>query len=341
VEVARAAQGESTTGLDTALDAVQQCAILTRQLLAFGRQQPIDTRTLDVAELLMQLRPLLERAVGPRIAVVVEGARGTAFVRADAGHLESLLVNLSVNARDAMPEGGTLSLGVELVDIGHERSADGLSPGRYARIRVSDTGTGISADVLPRIFDPYFSTKPMSRGNGLGLASVYGTVRQHGGNISVDTGDSGSTFWVLLPGTESVPQSDSKPTTQDTPKGLSVLVVDDLASVRELAAWYLRSQGLHVLTAAGGAEALEICQRHPVDVVVTDVQMPRMSGADLARELRALSAPPAIVFMTGFADRRDTVELTGVVVQKPFSGDDLRRAIQNATADSPRPDPAR
>ncbi len=335
--VARESAAAAAPALEAASLAVQQCMHLTRQLLAFGMQQAVDARPLELSKMLMEMRPLLERLVGPTVSVTVRAAERSFFVRADAGQLESAVVNLSINARDAQPNGGSLEIDVDTIDLDADRGSEGLLPGPYVRVRVSDAGTGIAPELLPRVFEPYFTTKPLGEGSGLGLASVYGTVRQHRGHIDVESGRQGTVFTILLPAAEPAITEAPCVEVDALARDIRVLVVDDVASVRELAAWYLRAEGLRPAVAADGEAALAHLTRERVDVVITDVLMPGMTGSELARRLDALSPPPAIVFMTGYADPRDLEKLRGVVVSKPFDARSLRRAIAEALRSTPGP----
>jgi two-component system, cell cycle sensor histidine kinase and response regulator CckA len=327
LEIARAA-GAPDGPMDAAAVAVRQCAQLTRQLLAFSRRQPSEARALDVGALLAGALPALRAALGPQVVVTIEPPSAPAIVRADPGQLESVVTNLAMNARDAMPNGGTLTLSVAVVQASAEGASDGVAPGRMVRLSVRDTGTGIAPDVLPRIFEPYFTTKAPGHGSGLGLASAYGTVRQHGGFIAVDSSTQGTTFHVHLPVSEATDVRAAPPCASENLDTLTVLVVDDVASVRELAALFLRAQGMRALTAESGAHALALVDIERVDVVLTDVIMPGLTGLELATALQARPGSPDVIFMTGYADQHELDRIPSPVVHKPFNADSLRAALQ-------------
>ncbi|MEW5854661.1 MAG: response regulator [Myxococcota bacterium] len=336
VELEGAAQQEM---LAQAAHATEQCALLTQRLLAFARRQPASARVTDLVALARDTARLLQRVVGPHIEVVLEVEGGGHHVRADPGHLESAVVNLAVNARDAMPQGGRLTLRVH----GHDVAEGGPVPaGGYVALAVRDTGAGIPPELLPRIFDPYFTTKGPGEGTGLGLASVYGTVRQNEGHVLVDSVvGAGTTFTILLPRVAAEPVSRDLPALPapcaERVAG-TVLVAEDVDAVRSLTARILRQAGYVVREAADGATALRLLDQGPgaVDVLLTDVLMPGMDGVALAREVRARAPGLPVVFMTGYADQRLPADPGGrgkaVTLHKPFSPAELLAAVGSALA---------
>jgi two-component system cell cycle sensor histidine kinase/response regulator CckA len=278
------------------------------------------------------------RLAGSAVELHTELPGEGVYIHADPGQLESLLMNLTVNARDAMPEGGKLSVGVTAVDLqaGDKRLGEAATPGRYAVLRVEDTGTGIAPEHLQRIFEPYFTTKAMGRGTGLGLASVYGVVREHDGFVHVDSEvGRGTVFEVYLPmGQERATRASLPPRPARAParKGV-VLVVDDMEPLRAMVADVLRDAGLVVLAAGDGLEALEaLGGKDPIDLVVTDLLMPRMSGVELAQALRERAPRLGIVFMSGYADRDllsqvEAVAPSAPVLHKPFTAIELEQVV--------------
>jgi CheY-like chemotaxis protein len=291
--------------------ALDPCEALARELLAIARGRPSQSRIDEVRARVRQVLPVLRRALGPRIEVDLKAGDTAAWVHIDPAHLESVLLNLAVNARDAMPDGGRLALEVA-VEGPEER-------GRVV-VRVADTGTGIAPEHLPRVFDPYFTTKAGAGGTGLGLASVLGTIRQHGGDVLVSsTLGAGTVFTIRLPRRAS-------PT---------VLVVDDIAEVRSVVVRTLARSGVRTIEAANGEEALAILDDVAVDLVVTDYVMPRMDGKALLAALDARGGPP-VLLVTGYAPDPSIGPPGGVVVlRKPFRPTELLDAVWRALARVP------
>ncbi len=258
---------------------------------------------------------------------------------ADQGHLEQVIVNLAVNARDAMPDGGRLTIETSDVEVG-DRSLGGLSgppPGRYVRLTVSDTGVGIDPAIQARIFEPFFTTKPAAQGTGLGLSTVYGIVRQHGGDIAVQSASGrGTTFTIHLPRAAVTASPAISPDTAAAPPRPSetVLVVEDEADVRAVAVEILRAGGYTVLEATDGQQALQMAarQRAPLHLLLTDVVMPTVNGWELAQRLTAMRPGIKTLFMTGYSEialARDG-RPSGIVLQKPFTPDSLQRKVREA-----------
>jgi PAS domain S-box-containing protein len=324
-------------------DAAAKAAQLTRQLLAFGRRQPSHPVPLDVGETVAGMEKMLRRLIGEDVELVVARQPGLVPILADPGRIEQVVLNLVVNARDAMPAGGRIS--VEATGTVH-RAGDGLDlpPGPYVRLAVSDTGTGMTGEVRSHLFEPFFTTKPEGKGTGLGLATVYGIVKQAGGEIRVESEPGrGSRFEVLLPAAPdevvlAVETSTARIETGDE----TVLLVEDEARVRAAEAQLLRRAGYTVIEAADGETALGVAgQGARIDVLVTDLVMPRLGGVALAAKLRKLRGPLPVVFVSGYggevpagADLRDA---SAAVLQKPFSAAALTRAIRERLAAVRRP----
>jgi two-component system cell cycle sensor histidine kinase/response regulator CckA len=327
--------------LDDAHHAAEQCALLTEKLLAFARKQPPAQGGLELSEVLLRAEPLLRRACGAGVTVTVELPRSPVHVRAEASQLESLLVNLALNARDAMPDGGRLDVAVQEVELASGSVAldPGGSPGRYARIRVSDSGSGIAPEHLLRIFEPYFSTKTSGQGTGLGLASAYGSVRQHGGSIRVESPPGqGTTFDVFLPSASGGNDANGPkaPGPEALLAGRHVLVVEDVDVVRRTVVAGLSRAGARVTAMTDGWHALEFLSGGiAVDAVLTDLIMPRMGGLELARELDRLYPTLPIVFMSGYADHEVVESIlrdrpNQPLLRKPFSIKELTDALAGA-----------
>ncbi len=312
----------------------QRAASLTSQLLAFSRRQVLQPKVLDLNQVVRNLEKMLRRLIGEDIELITRLDPAPQFVRADAGQIEQVIVNLAVNARDAMPRGGQLFVELAEVDggvAGGRRRAD-LPPGRCSRLTVRDTGCGIDSETLPRIFDPFFTTKPVGQGTGLGLSTVYGIVRQSGGQIEVESEPGkGSAFLLYLPRAEPEP-------TPQVPAGPpavihaseTVLLVEDDANVRNLLAATLRERGYRVIEAASGKEALYLVEEHqgPVHVMVTDVVMPHMGGVELADRISPMHPETRVLLMSGYADRLIECKGGQSFLQKPFTPETLLERVQ-------------
>ncbi|MCR6503059.1 response regulator [Shinella sp. CPCC 101442] len=321
--------------------AVKRAAALTQRLLAFSRRQTLDPKPSDINRVVSGMQDLISRSVGPEVSVETVGAGGlwTAFV--DVGQLENALLNLCINARDAMPGGGRLTIetGNRWLD---ERAASerGLSPGQYVSLCVSDTGTGMSTDVVARAFDPFFTTKPIGQGTGLGLSMVYGFAGQSDGaaRIYSELGK-GTMICIYLP-RHSV-QGDFEEATLDTspapasPGGNTILVVDDEPLVRMVAVEILEELGYFVLEAGDGPSALKVLSARPdIDLLVTDVGLPNgMNGRQLADAVRATRPELNVLFVTGYAENavlnHGHLERGMEVVTKPFTSDVLARRVKS------------
>jgi PAS domain S-box-containing protein len=340
---------EAEEGLDEIRRAAERGAALTRRLLAFSRRDTGRPETLDLRRVLMDLRRLLERALGKDIELEIDVIGELPPVVADVHQLEQVLLNLVVNARDAMPDGGQLTIKLRELSLDEEdaRLRADAKPGRYACVEVTDTGTGMDAEVAAQAFDPFFTTKPSGEGTGLGLAMVYGIATNAGGHVTLDSRPGeGTKIAVHLPAASR--RTDRvEPPGPPTPRpaaGQTILVVDDEDPVRTIAARILSRHGYEVVEAAGGEEALAVyrtLERTP-DLLLTDVAMPRMSGLELARRLPEERPPaPPVVFMSGYSGASvstpEALERAAGFLQKPFSSETLLHQVGEALAAGARP----
>lgn len=321
--------------------AVQRGAELTRRLLAFARRQLIEPRILDVNERVSDLERLLRRLLGDNVTLSVEMAADLWSVRADPTALEQILVNLAVNARDAMPDGGTLRVvgsNLAVAESGHESL--GIPRGEWVRLDLSDTGAGIEESVIGQIFEPFFTTKDRSGGTGLGLATVYGAMTQAGGHVRVRSAvGAGTTFSLFLPRVipPSAPKRPSTPVdAARAVPGEIVLLVEDEAGVRDVTAKILRKLGYDVLTAEDGerAVALVSARTEPIDLVVSDLMMPGINGVETVRQIQTLRPGLPAIFISGFSEEalrwRDGMPSAGRLLAKPFSVQELAAAVAEA-----------
>jgi PAS domain S-box-containing protein len=332
----------------------QRATELTRQLLTFGRRDVTRPTVLDLNAVIADIQQLLHRTLGDHIELHTQPAAGLWPVKADAGQLEQVIVNLAVNARDAMPDGGSLRIDTTNTNIDAPDN-DGLPPGRYVQLCVADTGTGMPPEVIERVFEPFYTTKPEGKGTGLGLATVYGIVTQAGGTIQITSVlGAGTTMAVLLPATDTpvtttpTPAAVS-PTEEHRHGGETVLLVEDQDALRDLTQRILHRHGYHVLTAADGAEAIKIAHEHhdTIHLLLTDVVMPRMLGKDVATQLATERPDLHILYMSGYAQptlaAQGTLEPDVLLLEKPFTEETLLDhiiAALNAQADvSGRPRP--
>ena len=319
----------------------QRAATLTQQLLAFSRKQVLEPKILDLNAIILDMEKMLRRLIGEDIALKFEVHRDIGKVKADRGQLEQVVMNLAVNARDAMPRGGELRIETtdgELTDKDVRRYRY-VVPGRYIILSVSDTGIGMDAETQGHIFEPFFTTKEKGKGTGLGLATVYGIIKQSGGYIWVDSEPGkGTTFRVFLPFAAGAVEEtgNEKPTAQRCEGVRTILVVEDEHSLRKLTRTMLDKGGYRVLEAADAAEAMKIAADSSlfIDLLLTDVIMPGMSGGDLANKLSPERPEMRILFMSGYTD--GAIEAKGnlkpglVVLRKPFARETLLRAVEAA-----------
>ena len=320
--------------VEEVMKAGERAASLTRQLLAFSRQQVLDTRILDLNTVVAGMDKMLRRLIGEDIELLTVMGADLGSVKADPGQIEQVIMNLAVNARDAMPEGGKMILETANVDLdeGYAGEHFPLEPGRYVLLAMTDTGCGMSAETQSHIFEPFFTTKAKGKGTGLGLATVYGIVKQSGGYIWVYSEPGrGATFKIHLPRVEDgVEEIGPVVRSKDQQRGSEViLVVEDESALRALIKEVLQSLGYRVLEAPNGSEALVLAEWHhePISLMLTDVVMPGMSGRELADRLVVLRPKTRVLFMSGYTD--DAVFHHGVVpsgvpfLQKPFTSDAL------------------
>jgi two-component system cell cycle sensor histidine kinase/response regulator CckA len=316
-------------------DAATRAQDLIRQLLAFSARQVLQPAVIDLNALVKNLGRMLRRLIGEDLALATELAPDLGSVRVDPGQVEQVLVNLAVNARDAMPDGGRLTIRTANVDVAESGE---LANGRYVLVEVSDTGIGMDAATLARAFEPFFTTKERGKGTGLGLASAYGIVRQSGGQITVSsTPGAGTTFRIHLPRVDTPVDAAraTSPVTAPAAGTETVLVAEDEQIIRVLIRKVLEQAGYTVLLAGGGAEALQVAERHarPIHLLVTDVVMPGMSGRELARRVVERWPATKVLYMSGYAD--DAVERHGVLdpgtafMQKPFTPSALARRVRD------------
>jgi two-component system cell cycle sensor histidine kinase/response regulator CckA len=326
------------------LKAADRAAALTNQLLAFSRRQIMRPCVLNVNILLAGTQKMLRRLIGEDIQLDLKPAREVGNIKADPVHIEQAIVNLAVNSRDAMPTGGRIvieSANVHL-DESYTRTHPGVQPGEFVMIAVSDTGHGMDADTRRRIFEPFFTTKEQGKGTGLGLATVYGMVKQSGGDIWVYSEiGKGSTFKLYFPKV-SEPISESAAGDSEQPRALgtdTILLVEDEKAVRELTLKMLRHMGYTVLAAAGGAEAIEVSRSYPgrIALLLTDVVMPNMSGRQLADVLKGTRPTMKVLYLSGYTE--NTVVHHGVLepgvefLPKPFSREVLGSKIREILAE--------
>jgi signal transduction histidine kinase/ActR/RegA family two-component response regulator len=339
--------------LDELLGATKRAVTLTRQLLTFGRKQVSTPRALDPNDVIQGVEQMVRRLIGEHIALVTDLDPNAGQVLADPGQLEQVLVNLVVNARDAMASGGLLTIETAAVRLTardlRRHTLDGPvaalvgSPGDHVVIRVTDNGTGMDEATQRRVFEPFFTTKPQGRGTGLGLATIYGIVAQAGGRLCLHSAPGrGTTVEVYLPRhaiADGEPSTPDSPAATDVPRGNeTVLVAEDEAAVRESVRRILERAGYTVVEARHGADALLLWRerREEVALVLTDLVMPEMRGPELAAAVRAVAPETRILFMSGYASdaARATVAPGDVLIEKPFDADTLVRAVRDALDES-------
>ncbi len=326
------------------VEVIQQTALraaaLTRQLLAFSRKQVLQPKALSLNSAVADSVAMFRRLIGEDIDLVVTPGARLDRVKADPTQLEQILINLAVNARDAMPRGGRLAIETANVELGDAfvRQHPGARPGPHVLLSVSDNGVGMSAEIQARAFEPFFTTKEQGKGTGLGLATVYGIVKQHDGCIELKGAPGeGTTVSIYLPLIE---EAQDAPATASTAAGMSggsetILLVEDEDEVRELAREILEMNGYTVIDAASGAEALRVCRQHedPIHLLLTDVVMPGMSGRELGRQLETLRPTTKVVYMSGYTDdalgHHGVLEPGIILLEKPFTPESLLRAVRS------------
>jgi PAS domain S-box-containing protein len=318
--------------------AADRAAGLTHQLLSFARREVRNLEILDINDIVREVETLLRRTIGEHVALVTRGAGDLKAVRADRGQIEQILLNLAVNARDAMPNGGAVTIATENFTVDDEFAAlhPVIDAGSYVRVRVSDTGAGMDRETLDRAFEPFFSTKPKDKGTGLGLATVYGIVSQTGGLVELHSEvGAGTTVTILLPSVAAAVTVPEPPRpVQGHRAGETILVVEDEELVLDVASRILTQHGSHVLVAQSGTEAFEVIDRHPetIDLLLTDVVMPGSTGKEVAEKVSVLRPEIRVLYMSGYPE--SVVASQGVVDQgirlmcKPFQADDLLEHVR-------------
>jgi PAS domain S-box-containing protein len=318
--------------ISSVLQSAERARLLVQRLLAFARRQHLETRAIDLEHLVRGMLDLIERSLGPRIEVRVEMAADLPAACVDPNQLEVALLNLAVNARDAMPEGGAISISAKTADVGS--GALGLAEGRYVRLSVSDDGIGMPPETLARAIEPFFTTKPIGKGTGLGLSMVHGLAAQSGGQLTLESKPGeGTTATLWLPAADMSQAVSPAPNheTELPARSLSVLLVDDDDLVRAGAAAMLEAIGHSVVQVASATRALEhIASGNDFDVLVTDQRMPCMTGIELIRRVRFLKLNLPAVLITGYADAIDPGASTLPVLAKPFRAAELARAVAEA-----------
>ena len=349
-EIAQAAQ-EGDPRWDAAardiaqvLRAGERATELTHQLLAFGRREVVRPQVLNLNAVIVEVEQLLRRTLGEHIQLTAVLADDLQPVLADPGQLEQVLVNLAVNARDAMPDGGVLRIGTTNVTITDQSAGPGLRPGPYAQLQVADNGTGMPTEVAERVFEPFFTTKPKGEGSGLGLATVYGIIAQAGGHAAIRSAPgAGAVFTALLPATDRTPAQPEPPppAAQLRHGGERILVVEDESALREVIRRILARNGYDVLTAPDGPEALKVADHtgKPIDLLLTDVIMPHMLGKELATAVQQARPGIRVLYMSGYAQpvlaSQGTLDPGVTLVEKPFSESDLLHRIRQVLDSRP------
>ena len=338
------------TDVEHIKSAADRAAALTRQLLAFSRKQTLQPKVMDINAAVTSLEKMVCRLIGEDVELATALADDLGRVRADPGQIDQVLMNLAVNSRDAMPEGGKLTVetaNVEL-DENYAKAHVGVAPGPHVMLAVTDTGCGMDEETRSHIFEPFFTTKEMGKGTGLGLSTVYGIVKQSGGNVWIySEPGKGTTFKVYLPRVEdAVEASERRKSTATFATGSeTILVVEDEEILRRLICRILRLSGYEVLEASNGGEALLTCEQHedPIHLMVTDVVMPQMGGRELAERVAALRPDMKVAYMSGYTD--DAIVRNGELspgmtfIQKPFTASVLARTVREAL-DSPEIPPS-
>ena len=317
----------------------EKASRLNRQLMAFSRQQVLQPKVLDLNAVVANIDTMLQRVIGEDIDLLTILSPGLASVKADPGQIEQVLMNLLVNARDAMPAGGRLTIETAdvVLDTDYARTHVAVNPGRYVMLAVSDNGCGMDAETQARIFEPFFTTKELGKGTGLGLSTVYGIVKQSGGNIGVYSEPGrGTTFRIYLPRIEEAAEAvEPGKAREQLPRGSeTILLVEDEAGVRTLAKTILQTHGYTVLDAAQGKDAFLLSGQHEglIHLMVTDMVMPEMSGREVAERLKPLRPNMKVLFMSGFTDKamvhHEELDQGMAFLQKPFTPQTLARKVR-------------
>ena len=329
--------------LDEIRIAGERAAALTRQLLTFSRHQLVRSDPVDLNEVVAGSNNMLRRLIGEDIELIVVAAPTLPLILADGGHLEQVIMNLAVNARDAMPHGGKLIIETAAVDLdaAYAESHIGVAPGDYVMLAMSDTGIGMDRATQARMFEPFFTTKGVGQGTGLGLSTVFGIVQQSGGTIWAESAlGRGTTFRIYFPvpdiDREQVPEPLKEPEVTTLEGTETILLVEDEEAVRSLASLILRRHGYTVLEASGGGDALLICEQHTerIHLLLTDVVLPRMSGRQVVERLRHIRPDLKVLYMSGYTSnaviRHGVIGADVAFLQKPFTPTTLAHAVRQA-----------
>jgi nitrogen-specific signal transduction histidine kinase len=333
-------EGEGLKGkFEAILNAAERAASLTRQLLVFSSRQVMEMKVIDINHLVQDLEKMLRRVLGEDIELITMLDKDLGKIKADPGQIEQVVLNLAINARDAMPSGGKLI--IETANARLDENSPylqlGVTPGRYVFLSVSDTGVGMTPEIREKIFEPFFTTKEKGKGSGLGLSIVYGIVKQCGGNITVYSEPSqGTIFKMFLPQVDfALGEEGEKTPKQDLPRGSeTILVVEDEEEVRKLAVEILRRQNYKVLEAAQGEDALLLSEKHDgrIHLLLTDVVMPGLNGPELARRMKFSNPEMKVIFMSGYSDKsifqRGILDPETGLLQKPFSLESLTGKVR-------------
>jgi two-component system cell cycle sensor histidine kinase/response regulator CckA len=323
--------------VDEIQNAGKRAASLTQQLLAFSRKQVFEPQILDLKTIVAEAAKMLERLIGEDIALDIVPVQQIGMVKADRGQIERVILNLAVNARDAMPQGGKITIEIADVELDETNPTLGrtIAPGSYVMLKVTDTGCGMDAELQSHIFEPFFTTK--GQGTGLGLATVYGVVKQSGGDIAVESSPGeGATFRIYLPRVSGTAEKIHvvEPSGKTILEHRTVLLVEDERTLRKLTRKMLSEMGLTVLEAENGLQAIEMAERteSPIDLLLTDIVMPGMSGWALAETLSSLRPEMRVLYMSGYPDgviARHGIARPGItILQKPFTSDELTRRVE-------------
>jgi two-component system cell cycle sensor histidine kinase/response regulator CckA len=344
--LSRLGEGSSNRwNLDEIAKASRRAAALVRQLLAFSRRQVLQPTVLDLNSVLGDVESMLGRIIGENIVLQTVFEKNLGAVKADQSQIEQVIINLAVNARDAMPQGGKVTIETRNVNAGEPELASGTPSQNYVEISVADTGMGMDAATQTRMFEPFFTTKEQGKGTGLGLATVYGIVKQSGGFISVRSEvDKGSTFQIFLPRVKARPTAIPKQTPAQNEQSRSgtetILLVEDDVALRQLVLSLLLRLGYKVLEAASGAQAVKIAKKlgSKIDLLLTDVVMPGMSGPHLVEEIAAIQPEMKVLFMSGYPEPAcadgETLEADQPLLRKPFKQPELARMIREVLEQS-------
>jgi two-component system cell cycle sensor histidine kinase/response regulator CckA len=335
--------------IEDILKTTDRAASLTQQLLAFSRRQMTQRQVLNLNRVVADLEKMLRRLIGEHIDLNIIAEPALGMVQADSGQLGQIIINLAVNARDAMPTGGRLTLATAAIDFAtnHPVRVDTVPPGRYVRLTTTDTGVGMDEETLSHIFEPFFTTKEAGRGTGLGLSVVYGIVRQNGGYLDVESQPGqGTTFTIYLPHCDNAaePTQENLPLRTKLAGTETILIVEDDQALRTLLGHFFGLYGYAVLEARDGDEALQLCERHqgPIHIMLTDVVMPRMSGRELAERLSPSHPEMQVFYMSGYADSDlapfGIPDLSESIIPKPFRPLDLVRKVREFL-DTPKETP--